>query len=1005
MVARNFTFFTMTSKKLASLDLFWGNYKEPEAHPPNHNQFNVLDQMDLSSMDSSGSCPSSTSSSTNNRQNLTATTGNPPAQTLEFPLETYEGKETVSFYAMSIVDLERLLCPSNSDLAVKNEYSSLQWRLILCNIGYEESTFPEHLCKVYSVLASSTTFTNESSSQDAQTIRKYIFQGSQLQSSDQSTYENLQKTWEKFTRNKEAQHLQQRLEKAAFLLNCQSNSFQCGQLSCRLTYKNGSDLPSITDTFDEASSIPDRDSRIETLTSMITATASFDVLAENPMIKTGPLSYGGIPLIAIILAPNSSIVDNSSLGRTLISKLSSIKQPTKKKIMTAAGWLLGYGAKKPLSDIINAVPSATITLDDIKSFATEAKNSKIALFNTVEGEGIKLVSTNFITTSSRIGPPEILSIMEDSVKILVNGDQIGILDNPQVLDPQIINQAITSLIETSFSRYIKVQDTVSSTASITQGRHKDRLMASLPKRSSFSHVLITGLPQSLIKDNQKLEELLTDIFTAETWANITISEIRSTIANLSQTTIDFGAGRHGVITQSSRNGTSPAPIVMGFTGQGKDTKKFKFLLQPLTGTQADLLSNRTYQTMSTWRNLGTSSANILKAKLTIDAFLSKLLGPNGLSIVNLFVHGVAPAPSAKPQTSATEGNNNNNNPNNPKKGKYTKVEELCLICYSPSQQQATYARSILGISNASSSSSAKPSIIELSSWKFEVHAEISNFSNARMADPDLMKVAQNVIAIETPATITPEEALGTFASIADFDCFRMIIPPCSAWEWEPCIWMAIMSSSWSINNVTQDTLNQLRSENTILSHKPSIHKYILSSQLFNGPTVKPARPLPLKAYDPWFNPMEHKITGRQRPNKLANDSPTHFPSVALTLNNSNHSYSKAVTTNLVDFSQVGKLLGKLEENSSLVGKLVADNQNMTKKVDELSAKVTNMQRNNDKSNKASEANFDQRIVEIVMNAMDVRFNEMNNAEDDDLDDVNQVDPDTRSPPSSKPRTK
>ena len=83
-------------------------------------------------------------------------------------------------------------------------------------------------------------------------------------------------------------------------------------------------------------------------------------------------------------------MDNTSLGRTLISKLSYIKQPTKKKIMTAAGWLIGIGAKKPLSDILNAIPSATITLDDIKSFAVEAKNSKIALFNVVE-HGIKLV--------------------------------------------------------------------------------------------------------------------------------------------------------------------------------------------------------------------------------------------------------------------------------------------------------------------------------------------------------------------------------------------------------------------------------------------------------------------------------------------------------------------------------------------------------------------------------------------------------------------------------------
>ena len=268
-------------------------------------------------------------------------------------------------------------------------------------------------------------------------------------------------------------------------------------------------------------------------------------------------------------------------------------------------------------------------------------------------------------------------------------------------------------------------------------------------------------------------------------------------------------------------------------------------------------------------------------------------------------------------------------------------------------------------------------IIEIGSWKFETHPTIDSFSNTRFADPDLMKTRMNIMVIEGHAALSVEAAMDVFGKIADLDCYRLIIPPLPSWEWEQFNWSAIMIDSWTYNSISNETLEALRATNISVSFKDTLHKYVQSSQLFNGQT-KLSRPPPTRVYDHWFELAEQKAQHRQKANRPMITENITMPTTMAATTKTTSSYAKALTTNSLDLTQVVKLVEKLEENTSLVGKLVSENQAMNKKVEELGVRVSSLQRQNRALSREEECDNFSKIQDLVLNTIDTKLQYMAN---------------------------
>ena len=951
----------------------WGFGKSSAKKPPQkttniYDSFNLENsQMDLHA-DSGAGTSLGKSSNEEDQSNVTMTI---PTAELEFPFAIHGGKEFIAFYDIAEMDLEKILEIDEIDVELKNSigYDPLQWKLILCKRAYVEETSQEILCKVLSAAATSSGLKKEEDSEISSTLKDFFFNPS-YKSIKKEEFTLLANVWTIFNNKKKNFLGNRRKEKAAFLLKCTSLPFQYGSCTFRLAFGNNMDLPTIADALEVAACVVEREARMETLMEMIQAAGSFDLLIEEEDVALGPLATGGFPLISMILAPERKIEDNMTLAKSLISCLSPIRDDTKtkRKVMTAAGWLMSEGKHETIETMINALPSIALSIEDMKNLVIKPKETKMAFFE-VQQNITRFTGANFIMSESAIGPSQLISILEDSTKLLFKENQIGIIENAQdKRAADSIQFAIRSLSDNSLTRYREGPGEHNNTAINNLLKHKERLRLTIPLMTPFTYVLATGLPHSLIKEGQKLREVLKGIFDIECWAGISDLDIENTVNDLEHTAIDLGGSRYGVLVKSGNPDTASLPLIMGYTGNEKGNQKFKHLLHPLSDKQGESLLQRKYQVMSVWRNLGTSSSNILSAKTLIDEFLKKTLRSNPLSIVHLLVHGVplpdkptTPLPPAKAQSAPMEA-----------KRKYAKVEEYCLIVFSASLQQANIARNLMGFGTP-----PKMLIIEIGSWKFETHPTIDSFSNTRFADPDLMKTRMNIMVIEGHAALSVEAAMDVFGKIADLDCYRLIIPPLPSWEWEQFNWSAIMIDSWTYNSISNETLEALRATNISVSFKDTLHKYVQSSQLFNGQT-KLSRPPPTRVYDHWFELAEQKAQHRQKANRPMITENITMPTTMAATTKTTSSYAKALTTNSLDLTQVVKLVEKLEENTSLVGKLVSENQAMNKKVEELGVRVSSLQRQNRALSREEECDNFSKIQDLVLNTIDTKLQYMAN---------------------------
>ena len=252
-----------------------------------------------------------------------------------------------------------------------------------------------------------------------------------------------------------------------------------------------------------------------------------------------------------------------------------------------------------------------------------------------------------------------------------------------------------------------------------------------------------------------------------------------------------------------------------------------------------------------------------------------------------------------------------------------------------------------------------------------------------------------VITIEGQTLTTLSAAIETFSIIADLDNYRIVIPPAPLWEWEQHTWTAIMTSSWDSTNISEIVIDNLRSHNIAISFRESIHKHIATSKLAESSAQRNNRSNTIKYYDHWYELAEQKVQHKTQSKAIPyNPTENNNKLVPSTKKNNHPSYAQALSTNQIDFSQISKLVGKLEENSNLVSKLISENQTMSTKVNELSETVLHLQRSN-KAVLDQEDRRDSWIQDLVLNTLDTKLSYVLNQ--------HKGSSETGSPPTSKPR--
>ena len=442
------------------------------------------------------------------------------------------------------------------------------------------------------------------------------------------------------------------------------------------------DLPTIAEALETAACVIDKDIRMETMVNLIQTAGSFNLLIEDDNdTPLGPLSYGGIPIIAMIVNPDRQISDNKTLAHAIISKLKLIAEPTKHKLMTAAGWLLSDGKLSALDEVVKAIPSTTITEEDILKFAVETNGTRVSYFYKKDNT-TALMGTNILPPLTAIGVNEITQILESTKKLIINADLIGIMDKSQDYSAaDAVSIAIKSLADASLKAYREGPGANNGTVTSTLKLHRDRLLESTPSDLLCSHILITGLPQALIKDSHKMHMLLMEVIQIESELPISGNTITDLLAKDSKSyTYELGGGRYGILIKIDMATIVHSNLIMGKTGSGKNVQKFKYVIHPLSLKQVEIFFNTNFSIMSVWRNIGTSSANIIRAKLLIESFLSKISGIQTIGVINLVIHGIQ-----------------NHQPDPGQKNRYVKTEEICLLVLTASQQHNKYIRELLGL--------------------------------------------------------------------------------------------------------------------------------------------------------------------------------------------------------------------------------------------------------------------------------------------------------------------
>ena len=642
----------------------------------------------------------------------------------------------------------------------------------------------------------------------------------------------LDKMWDKYNSSAQEALKESEEQAAAYLLDCYSKAIPIGLTTYFIQFADDPALHSIHHSLNTASTVVDHQVKIHHLSQIIENDGKFLLAANIEETAMANISYGGYIIMAKMLAGSNFPLDsNRDIATCFQSKISWFEKDLLLKIKRVCGWLIASTDKN--IEEIGDNEQLAFQKEDLRKLNRTKDCPNYNIF-TPEEFGVYLTSSNHLSNCNA-SVKQLVHAIQTSFKICITENEIGLIDGPVLIDPDISLQLIHSITENALAAF---NTTYSDLPALTRNHalHLERLTTPLDSSLEYSHFLFTGIPPFLTEDTNKLVIELSTICALHSDLGLTENHISSNIAKDNSWHINLG-NRHGILLTLPLPHSTSEPTFIGMVTTSF-SKQHKYIATLLTPAEAKNLTSGQLLIMSVWRNFGTSPALLSRGRGLIKDLLDNLL-PNAFTVV---------PHSVQHNFSNRKGKDSDN--------KNIRFEESLILAITNNLSVSKRGRQLL---NPTLGTDNKPAYIDLSYWTFEVHHCIENVANQKYFFPSALTNNVKMMHVSSPGTTNTQDILAILESIIPIDYIILLFPPVEMEN--PPTWSAMLPPLFDEDIIEPTQLTSLRHSNTTISFSIQLVNNTSNIPLFDPSKRDP--PPSITRFDSWFKTSEAAATAKQ----------------------------------------------------------------------------------------------------------------------------------------------